>query len=125
MNFESVYMASDPYTHTKVDLRDLTPQVRRAWRKEAAGIDLQVVAVCDLISANEDPVWIGDTTNRQINQLALLMGDVVQWSEAAAMHELLTDNGHIIGEYLVCEHQTWEDLIIETYDNIKLAQVNQ
>jgi hypothetical protein len=125
MDYASVFMAWDSHTHTNVDLRDLTPQVRRAWRTEAAGIDLQVVAVCDLISANEDPVWIGDTTNRQINQLALLMGDVVQWSEAAIMHELLTDNGHIIGEYLVCENQTWEDLIIENSERIELAQVNQ
>lgn len=125
VNFESVYMAWDGHAHTMVDLRDLAPHIRRAWRTDAMGIDLQVVAVCDLISANEDPVWIGDTTNRQINQLALLMGDVVQWSEAAAMHELLTENGHIIGEYLVCENQTWEDLIIENFDRIEMAQVNQ
>ena len=125
MDYASVFMAWDAQTNTNVDLRDLTPQERRAWRTEAVGIDLQVVAVCDLISAGEELIVLGDTINQQINRLALLMGDVVQWSEAAIMHELLTDNGHIIGEYLVCEHQTWEDLIIETFDRIELAQVNQ
>jgi len=123
MNYESVFLAWDAHKHKSFDLRDLTSQERRAWRTEAVGIDLEVVAVCDLISANENPVWIGDTTNRQINQLALLMGDVVQWSEAAAMHELLTENGHIIGEYLVCENQTWEDLIIEAFERSEAAKV--
>jgi hypothetical protein len=125
MDYASVFMAWDAQTGTHVDLRDLTPQERRAWRTEAVGIDLQVVAVCDVISAGEELIVLGDTINQQINRLALLMGDVVQWSEAAIMHELLTDNGHIIGEYLVCEDQTWEHLIIEAFDRIELAQVNQ
>lgn len=126
-SMESVYMVLDAHTNTLVDVRDLTPMERRAWRTAAAHIDPQTVAVIDLVNAGgEEPIWVGcETTNAWINHLALLMGDVVQWGEAEIMYELLQDNGHIIRGWLVCEHQTWENHVIEAWERFEATQVNQ